>query len=357
MTTADLPPNVTIMRDRHGKVRYRFRRKGWKSVYLPGEPGTAAFHRAYAEALEQGPQAPAPVKSPRKVTPKSLDDLLARMKASPRWKQKKPETRYQQERVFQKFMDRTDRHGRRYGERPVEAVTVGWLDKVLGGMADTPGAANNLRKRLALLMEYACALEWRDSNPVRHTAKYPDGPGFHTWTDEEIARYRAHHAPGTMARLVLELALNTAARRCNVAQLTRDDVQGGRIVTRHAKDGNVTSVPLLEGTRAALEALPAAPIRHLVITEHGTAFTVAGLGNRMRKWCDAAGLPHCSLHGLRKALARQLAESGATDAEGQAVTGQRKSDTFAYYRAKANRALMADRAMSALERGGESDGE
>ena len=35
----------------------------------------------------------------------------------------------------------------------------------------------------------------------------------------------------------------------------------------------------------------------------------------MRDWCDAAGLPGCSLHGLRKAGARRLIEYGCTEAE------------------------------------------
>ena len=55
------------------------------------------------------------------------------------------------------------------------------------------------------------------------------------------------------------------------------------------------------------------------------------------------------MHGLRKAISRQLAEAGATDAEGQAVTGHKKATTFQHYRAKANRGLLADRAVSNLE--------
>ena len=68
----------------------------------------------------------------------------------------------------------------------------------------------------------------------------------------------------------------------------------------------------------------------------------------MRKWCDEAGLENCSMHGLRKAVARRIAESGGTDAEGQAITGHRKAETFAYYRAKASQPHLADRAMSNL---------
>lgn len=343
---SDLPPNVRPVKDRHGKVRYRFRRKGWKSAYLPGKPGDAAFHRAYAELVESGPQAATGAKSPAKAIPGSLDDLVRQMKAGTKWQKKAGRTRHVQSRIIERFMDRTDAKGRRYGERPATAVTVVWLDKIFAGMAETPAAANVLRKVLSGLLDYAIKLNWRTDNPVRLTETYEDGEGHHTWTEEEIAQYRKAHDLGTMARLTLELALNTAARRCNIATLTRDDIKDGRIIVDHAKGNNEASVPLLATTKAALEALPAAPIKNLVVNQFGKPFSVAGMGNRMRKWCDTAGLPQCSMHGLRKAISRRIAESGGTDAEGQAITGHRKAETFTHYRAAAHRGRLADRAMS-----------
>lgn len=349
MTTSSLPPHVYAVKDRHGKTRYRFVRKGWQSAYLPGAPGTAQFHAAYAEKLSGGPREASPVKSLAKVEPKSLDDLVARMKAGTKWQKKAPRTRLVQGRILERFCDRLDKKGRRYGTRPVERVTVGWLDKIFASMAETPAAANVLRKVLSSLMDYAVKLEWRSDNPARLTDSFEENKeGHHTWTDAEIEQYRAKHQLGTMARLTLELALNTAARRCNVATLTRDDIMGGRIIVDHAKGNHEASVPMLATTKQALEALPAAPIKHLVVTQFGKPFTVAGLGNRMRKWCDDAGLPHCSMHGLRKAISRIMAETGATDAEGQSVTGHKKAETFAHYRAKANRSRLSDAAFSNL---------
>lgn len=346
MTTSEMPRNVRPVKDRHGKIRYRFRRAGWKSAYLPGNPGEAEFHRAYAELIDNGTQALDGIKSPVKVEPKSLDDLAARMRGGVRWQRKSDRTRLVQGRILDRFLDRTDPKGRRYGARPVESVTVAWLDKILAGMSETPAAANVLRKVLSGLMDYAIKLNWRTDNPVRLTDAFKEGDGFHAWTEDEIAQYRKAHALGTMARLTLELALNTAARRCNVAILTRDDIRDGRIIVDHAKGNNEASVPLLATTKAALDALPAAPIKHLVITQFGKPFSIAGLGNRMRKWCNEAGLEKCSLHGLRKATSRRIAESGGTDAEGQAITGHRKAETFTHYRASANRARLADRALS-----------
>lgn len=349
MMMSDLPPNVCEAPDRHGKMRYRFRRKGWKSAYLPGAPGDADFHSAYASIIEGGATEVLPAKSLRSIKPKSLDDLLARMKTSARWRKKAARTQLVQGRLLERFMDRLSKSGRRYGDRPVAQVSVAWLETVFGQMWETPAAANVLRKTLAGLMDLAVRMGWRSDNPVRFTDTYKEGEGFHTWTDDEIEKYRDTHALGTMARLTLELALNTAARRCNIAWITRDDIQNGRIIVAHVKGNNETTVRMLATTKAALDALPAAPIRHLITTMFGKPFTEAGLGNRMRKWCDEAGLKHCSMHGLRKATSRRLAETGATDAEGQAVTGHKKAATFASYRAKANRSMLADRAMSNLE--------
>jgi integrase len=332
------------VKDRHGKTRYRFQRKGWKAAYIAAAPGSSEFHKRYAEILEGGPKDAASVSSPRKIEPKSIDDLLQRMKATPRWQRKAARTRHVQSQILKRFTDTVDKRGRRYGDRPVDKVTVGWLDAILAGMHQTPAAANVLRKVLSGLMDHACRLEWRESNPVKLTDAYPEGEGHHTWTDAEIEQYRERHKLGTMARLTLELALNTAARRCNVNKIERAHIEGGRIAVDHAKGNHDTSVPMLATTKAAIDALPAAPIRFLVTTVFGQPFTDAGLGNKVRQWCDEADLNHCSLHGLRKALSRQLAESGATDAEGQAITGHKKPETFAKYRAKANRSALADRA-------------
>lgn len=346
---SDLPKHVYAAPDRHGKMRYRFRRKGWKSAYLPGLPGSAEMHRAYAAIIDAGALPDASAVPLRRAAPRSIDDLIAKHKATMRWRKKSSRTQYVQGRILERFADRVDPKGRRFGERPVIDISVAWLEKIFAGMHETPAAANILRKILKGLIDQAIRMEWRTDNPAKLTDSYKEGAGYHTWTDDEIEQYRSRHALGTMARLALELALNTAARRCNVTAIERDHIKAGRIAVAHAKGNNEASVTLLTTTQAAIDALPAAPIRYLITTAFGKPFTDAGFGNKMRQWCNEAGLPHCSVHGLRKACARRLAESGATDAEGQAITGHKKAQTFAYYRAAANRTALATSAMARLE--------
>lgn len=38
-----MPKHVSAHRDRHGKIRYKFRKVGCRSVYIHGEPGTPEF--------------------------------------------------------------------------------------------------------------------------------------------------------------------------------------------------------------------------------------------------------------------------------------------------------------------------
>lgn len=45
-------------------------------------------------------------------------------------------------------------------------------------------------------------------------------------------------------------------------------------------------------------------------------------------------------------MSRQLAESGATDAQGRAVTGHKKDVTFAYYAKMADQEKLAEQALS-----------
>ena len=66
----------------------------------------------------------------------------------------------------------------------------------------------------------------------------------------------------------------------------------------------------------------------------------------MRKWCDDTGLPGARI--AQGHLTENRRERGGADAEGQVITGHRKSKTFVYYRAKANRSSLPDHAMSNL---------
>jgi hypothetical protein len=60
----------------------------------------------------------------------------------------------------------------------------------------------------------------------------------------------------------------------------------------------------------------------------------------MREWCDQAGLPECTAHGLKKVAATICAEAGATDRMMMALFDWKTEKMANIYTAKANRAKL-----------------
>ncbi|QTH19614.1 tyrosine-type recombinase/integrase [Rhizorhabdus wittichii] len=346
-----LPPNVNAVPDRHGKIRYRYRRSGVTGGYLPGAPWSVEWLEKLAEfqGQEAAPKIRA-VSPAKKLVPYSMDQLASLLRGTLRWKSQAADTQRVYGRMIDRLLDETNHKGIRFGARDARQITVASLEKLLARYADRPGAAKKMRDVLKRLFKTAVKHSWRRDNPAAETDAIPQrGDGHHTWTDAEIEQYRAKHAYGTTARLVLELALNTAARRCNLATLERSAIIDGHIAVDHVKDGEPTLVELTAEARLALEKRPSTHIRYLIANAYGKPYTKNGFGNRMKEWADAAGLPAGrTLHGLRKARSRQLAEAGATNAEGRAITGHKTDAMFNHYAAKANRTRLAGQAMAKL---------
>ena len=81
------------------------------------------------------------------------------------------------------------------------------------------------------------------------------------------------------------------------------------------------------------------------MTERSAPFSDAGLGNYFRRMCNAAGLPHCSIHGLRKATCRRLAEAGCSEKQIAAISGHTSLSEVARYTKQADRRHLADQAI------------
>jgi hypothetical protein len=335
-----LPDNVTQYSDRHGKKRYRFRKTGVPDYHFKSEPGTDEFLAELRQAEQAGFRE-------NSKAPGSMDDLAYRTMTAPKFRAMAANSQNTYRGLMHRYLDTTDSKGRRFGSYPAKLATITGLEKQLQIWADRPGTGNNIRKALVRMFDHAKRLKWVDGNPAADTDKLrtKNKDGWHTWTDEEIDRYRAYWPLGTMARLTLELALDTAARRCNLATLERENLVEGRWEIEHAKDNEATSVRVSAEAKAAIDALPAAPIRYFITSAHGKPYTIESLGNRFNKWAKEAGCP-TNIHGLRKARSRILAERGATTMEGRAITGHKKDSTFEHYAAKADRKRMADRATS-----------
>ena len=114
-------------------------------------------------------------------------------------------------------------------------------------------------------------------------------------------------------------------------------MKAGRLRFTQAKNRErkpvTLELPILAALQAVIDATPCGDLTFLV-TEYGKPYSANGFGNRFREWCDKAGLPHCSAHGLRKAGACIAAENGATEAQLMAIFGWSDPEMPALYTKK-----------------------
>lgn len=328
-----LPENVTSFKDKCGRTRYRFRQKGLPQYLFRCEPGTPGFMEELAKARQAQP------KEKRRFAHGSFDALIESYYRSKQWKRMKASSQRMRANAFERFRAK-------HGSKPVDRLEARHIDRWMSDMLATPHAANDLRKMLNMLMKHAILLGWRRDNPVDAVEAIRTGSdGYHCWTEEEIAQYEKHWPLGTRERLAMALLLYTGLRRGDMVNVGRQHRRGDKLVLRHEKNRSDTIIPILPPLQAAIDAMEGDMHLTYLVTQTGKAFTPAGFGNWFRDRCNDAGLPHCSAHGLRKALSRRLAESGATHLQGRSVTGHMTDAMFSHYAASANREAMAEEAM------------
>lgn len=340
-----LPKHVSMFKDRHGKKRYRFRRKGQATYYFKHLPGTDEF-LAELRACEDGIASPQ-IGVVSRATPGTFDDLLERYYRSADFLDVKPITRSVYQGVLERWRAR-ERKGKRYGEVPVRQLQTRHVEEMIAEVLPARSAANRLRERLSAIMNFAIRLGMATHNPVAATRPFKvQGTGWHSWTEEEIAAYEKRHAVGSTARLALDIMLWTGQRLGDVRQLGTANIRGGRVELVQSKTGKFVSVPIMPALAASILAADATG-ETFVLTEFGKRFSAAGFGNKVRQWCSEAGLTGCSAHGLRKAAARRFAEAGCSNQEIKAWTGHTTDFEVARYTAAADQLTLSNAAAQKL---------
>lgn len=328
-------PGVTAYTDRHGKKRFRYRRRGQPQVALPGLPGSPEFAAAYATAADR----PAPGAGAKRTKANTLNALAVMTYGTAEWKQLKPQTQI----TYRGIIERMRANG---GDMPLTMLDSAMVKKMRDGKADTPSAANNMVKVLRWMCALAVERNLMTVNPCLgiKPLKVRSG-GFHTWTDEEIARFEARWAVGTPERLAMALALYTLQRRGDVYLLGRQNIRDGRIGLTQGKTGAELEVPIHPKLAECLAKVP--PTQMLLLQSNkGAPYTRASFGNWFRKACREAGLVGCSMHGLRKAQCRRLAEAGASAKQIMALSGHKTLKEVARYTEAAEQKRMAQDAMA-----------
>lgn len=337
------PKHVSEFRDRHGKLRTRYRVAGQQPQYFKASPGSVEWI-AELEAFRTG--VPIQINIER-ITPGSISDLVARYLDGTAFRATGPATQIKNRGILDGF--RTV-----HGERLVRDATFQKIDKIIAEKASThPAAARNLRKQLRRLFEFAVRIGMRTDNPVEGIRLPPQKPspdgerGYHTWNEPEIAQFQAHHALNTRARLAMELMLWTGVRKSDLIRLGRQHMKGGKITIGATKTGKLLSVIIAPQLKQVIDANPSTNMTFLV-TAFGKPFSPNGFGNWFRARCNEAELPQCSAHGLRKAIARRMADNGEGNQGIKSVTLHSSDSEVSLYTRGVEQAALADKVIGRL---------
>jgi integrase len=331
--------------DRHGKPRFYFRRRGFKKVALPGLPWSPEFMAAYEAALAGQPYE---VGSAR-TRPGTIRAVALSYFDSVAFRSLKPITQSTYRNIISRFCEEADKEGRNHGDKAAATLKREHVVKLMAARAMKPESANGLRKALRAMMKHAVEIGLRADDPTRDVkAIRVKSDGYHSWTDAEIAQFEERHPKGSRGCLAFALLLHTGQRRSDVVRMGRQHIRDEMLHVRQAKTGAELAIPVHPALGAIIADTPTDHLTFLT-TAFGRPFTAAGFGNWFREQCNAAGLSHCSAHGLRKAAARRLAEAGCTEHEIAAITGHASLREIARYTKGADQKRLAIAAMKKVK--------
>lgn len=343
---------VHSFRDRHGKQRHVFRRAGFKGGPLPGEFMGPEFMAAYQQYMAEGQVSKIAIGARRTIAG-SIDDAVVRYYASTAYASLKEGTRKYRRTMLQAFREDTCGTSTPNGRRSIKTLSTSWLDSYIATKA--PHARRNWLKALRHFLQWAAKVEKIITvDPTKDLdISAPKSDGIWSWTDTEIEKYDARHPIGSQARLAKDLALESCQRKGDLVRFGWQHlfVSKGEtfLDTRQNKTSTRLGVPVSAALSASLAAVPRTNLTFLM-TSAGAPFTAGGLGNRFKEWCRDAGLPErCSIHGLRKARCRQLAEAGATASEIMAVSGHKSLSEAQKYVDAADQKKLASAGMRKIE--------
>jgi integrase len=332
--------HVNSFRNRHGTLVHYFRKRGCKSVRLRGIPGSPEFMRAYEAAI--GNAEPIVIGADR-AKAGTVAATIGLMFASVAFADLADATQRLRRGILERFREQ-------HGDKRIATIERKHVQAMVDAKAATPSAARNFLAVVRSLMQFAIEAGIRADDPTLGVKRVKiKSDGFATWEERHIAAFEARHPIGTMPRLALALALGTGQRRNELVKMGRQHVRGDMIAVRQQKTSKLLMIPVSNELRAAIDAMPADRLT-FITTARGEPLLPSSFSNWFRDRCREAGLPiGFSVHGLRKAVCRRLAEAGCTEKEIGAISGHKTLRMMQRYTEAADQEHLA---RAALERFG-----
>ncbi|MBI1202585.1 MAG: tyrosine-type recombinase/integrase [Rhodopseudomonas sp.] len=351
-------------KDRHGRPRFLVRMPvggSRRKITITAPYGTPEFARAYLDAVETlvsgGPRTGAGKARIERAAPATLGWLAAQYFGSVEFQNLDRTSQRTRRAVIEQCLREPLKPGSKLtmAQVPYLRIDANHMLLIRDRRRDKPGAANNRLKYMSAMFGWAIerAVYKLGANPCRDVKaiRYASS-GYYTWTIADVRQYVERHPVGTMAYLAFALMLFLGARRGDAIRLGPRNVRDGTMAYVPRKTAHIrpeeSVKPILRPLADAISQTLGTGLRTFLMTGHGQPFTDAGFGNKMREWCDQAGLPECSAHGLKKIAATICAEMGATDRQMMALFDWHSEKMVKKYTGAARNRLLAAEAAKLL---------
>jgi integrase len=332
---------------RHGTPMYYVRlSKRGKLIRIRGVYRSEQFMAAYRAAVRGAPVGATPVAKDGKGTVGWLIGLYRKSRA---WCEEiSQETRNMRGPFLQRLEETA-------GDLPLQAINRAKIEE--GISARSPNQGRHFFDCMRGLFKFAQAHDLHDRDPTAGiTVKKDNGEGHLPWPIEVIEQFEARWPLGTKQRLIFDVYLYLGLRRGDAARLGKQHIRGGivHLMTEKSQGRMPIFVPVHEALQASIKACPS-PGLAIIAKADGSHYAKEVLGTMFREAVEAAGIPVTKKgsptkgytgHGLRKASATIAAESGASEAELNAMFGWTGHEMAQLYTKKADRKRLAARAMA-----------
>jgi hypothetical protein len=298
-----------------------------KRVRLPNDPNDPAFWDAYSELSGRALAEPKP-------TPLTFGALITEYKASPEYLRRKPRTRVEYDRHMATLEGI-------WGPRLVSGVRAKHVLQLRDSFASTPTKADHLVSMLSTLIAWGIPRDYAEINPCREVPNLANAEGFAPWEWEDITYARTHLK--THLWWAAALALYTGQRQSDVLAMKRDTLARGEIGVRQDKTNKLVWIPIHAELQPIIDEIPRTSV-FLLTNSRGrpwaSGFKASWQTEMARDVFQHFRERRLVFHGLRKSAVVMLLESGCTDAEVAAITGQSR-DMVEHYSIMVNQRKLA----------------
>jgi integrase len=331
--------------DRHGKMRYYFRRKGYPGdgVALP-TPGSAGFLAAYEAARGMPPCGSMP-EARIGFLPGTLGNVIERFLGSEQFRDRAENTKRQDRRIL-------DELRRGYGAGMLHHLRADHVKQIRNDFSDrfTKSIADAAIAKLSVLWVFAdevLNIKQLGANPTVGIGRLHKTRKKHEpWPADVIAAFCK--AASAALKLAVVLLLYTGQRRSDVVKMRWSQFDGEMIEVVQQKTGEFVAIPCHQRLKEILVALPRKS-DFILAGERTLQYKPDSLTRLVAEQLHDLGIHGYSVHGLRSNAAQALAEVGCSVSEIMAITGHTSSAMALHYARRAERKKLARNAIDRWE--------